>query len=372
VQEFQFLHHLIRKAVSGTDMLTISLFTVVLSFQASKSWAAADTWSIELVADSTETKTENNAAKIVQDYLVGNIEDVRISVYSYDCLATDSISMFTPAFDDLGTIDSDGDEKHKISVSLDVDSDKIAGSDFWNDETNILSFCAKVELFESDISISFYETQVTLNIEMTVNYETDPIATAVTSTAMDTLYGTHMEKIYSNLWYDINGCMCESLDTYDAEAPPCLAENAGIMQNQEFSICLEPSKDDVKIKNVLSLNLTQNGVLKSTPVDEGNSDALTKIQIGSGGYYVITTWAISAFFMDDIASDMTGNGKLELEFQKGSDSSRKLRALSEESGSFDVTVHLSNDENLLESGGVELMYRYAWTVQLLFSWLWFL
>merc|ERR1719445_591350 len=229
---------------------------------------------------------------------------------------------------------------------------------------------------------------------MTVDLDSNPANVNVYNVAMDTLAATSLETVYSDLWYEINACLCEAPTQWTDENPSCLPETASVNQNQEFSICLKPNKNDVKIKNVKSLHLEQGGVLKSSPVEGGNSDALTTVDVGGiyiynddddvedyiyddslseerGNWYMITTWAISAFFLDGAAADMTAYGEVELEFTK-SRVSRRLRVLSEQSGSFDVTVHLSDDDSLVEGGGVGLMCSYALIVPLLVSRLWFI
>lgn len=291
-------------------------------------------WSIAFVDGSTTAVTDSENVQITQSYIVGNDQSVVVEVMDYDCVTVDDTGLFTPIKETAAETDGD---KYTLDVTVDVSEDKIMGSSYWTADTGLLKLCVKVQLFQETESVSFYETQVELTIEMTVDFDDTVTVTKLVPTT---------ETTETDLWYDINACLCGG-----HEDTTCLA-SPEIMQNELFNLCMTPTQPEIEIEDVLQIELVQDGIIKSSPVTAKTADALSTVRT-SGTTHVLTTWSLSSFFSVDTPTPVTAQGTLKLAFVSAPEARRLRikdqkgrilsRILTSDTASFQVELELGYD-----------------------------
>lgn len=291
-------------------------------------------WSIAFVEGSTSAVTDSEDVEIIQSYIIGNDQSVVVEVMDYSCTTVDDTGLFTPT--KTTAAETDGD-KYNLDVTVDVSEDKIMGSSYWTPDTGLLKLCVKVQLMHETESVSFYETQVELTIEMTVDFDDTVHVTKLIPTT---------ETTATDLWYDINACLCGG-----HEDTTCL-ESPTIMQNELFNLCMTPVEPEIEIEEVLDVALVQDGIVKSDPVAAKTADALSTLRT-SGTTHVLTTWSLSSFFSVDTPTPVTAQGTLKLKFVTAP-AARRLRIkdqngrilsriLTSDTASFQVELELGYD-----------------------------
>jgi len=331
---------LISESLPSSTMLSKSYIFAAFALAAQVQFEYADAdqpldWSIAFTEGSTEAKTDSGGVQIIQHYIIGNTEKPVVEVLDYDCSVVDDTGLFNAST----TSEPNGD-KFNLNVTVDVSEDKIMGSSYWNADNGQLKLCVKVQLMADDASVSFYETQVELNVDMTVDFDSGEVTVNKLEPATETTD--------TNLWYDVGACLCAADDTSCAASPE-------INQNEQFSLCLYPTEDEILIEEVLEVKLVQDNVVKSTPVDNNSPDALSRVKT-NGTTHVLTTWTLSSFFADENPSPVTAQGVLKLAFKEMA-AERRLRMrdssgriLSTDTGSFEVHLELGYDPAYAGSG----------------------
>jgi len=307
-------------------------------------------WSITFTEGSTEAVTDDSEVKILQQYVVGNEGKIVVEVFDYDCATKDETGLFDPTYVSL----ADG-EKYKLDVTVDIAEDKIMGSSYWTADSGQLKLCVKVQLWEGEQAVSFYETQVELTIEMTVNFDNTVSVTKLVPAS---------ETTETNLWYDIAACLCYSDDTSCAVTPE-------IKQNEQFSLCLYPTHSEIAIVEVQSVDLKQDGTTVSSPVKESTTDALSRLAV-NGTVHTLTTWSLSTFYAAENPGDVTASGVLKLAFVDAQ-ADRRLRIvdskgrriLTTDTGSFEITLDLGYNPDYASSGQ-RMIYGFTSVLLVLF------
>jgi len=331
-------------------MLSKCYIYTVFALAAQTKIAFAEDWSISFTEGSTAAETDADEVKILQEYVVGNDKSVVVEVFDYDCAIKDATELFVPTF----TSAADG-EKFKLDVTVDVAEDKIMGSSYWTADSGQLKLCVKVELWEGAQAVSFYETQVELEIEMTVNFDNTVSVTKLVPAS---------ETTATNLWYDIAACLCYSDDTSCATTPM-------IRQNEQFNLCLYPTHSEIAIVEVQSVNLEQDGIVVSSPVTDSSTDALSRLAV-NGTVHTLTTWSLSTFYAEETPTPVTASGVLKLAFVEPQVErrlrivdSKGRRILTTDTGSFEITLELGYDPDYASSGE-RMIYGFTSVLLVLF------
>jgi len=311
-------------------------------------------WSITFIEDSTTVVIDDHNVNIIQQYEVGNVNKINVEIYSHDCKTKDDGNLFAPDFKSEAS-----DEKFKLNVNINVTEDNIMGSTYWNSESEELSFCVRVDLLAgSEISISFYETQVLLSVDMTVDFTSGEVTVNKMSPKAETTD--------TNIWYEVDACLCGGAEDLECSTTPV------IRQNERYSICITPADDIVDIVKVLSITASQDDSEKAYPIRDENKDALTVLNT-IGQTFVVTSWPISAFFEGENPTEVTVSGNVLLSFQENT--SRRLRMddgegriLSTDSASFDVSMS-PQKEDLTPSEGFRFICGFKFVFLSLFPFL---
>jgi len=326
-------------------MLSKCYIYTVFALAAQTKIAFAEDWSISFTEGSTAAVTDADEVKILQEYVVGNEKNVVVEVFDFDCAIQATKEVFVPTF----TFSAADGEKFKLDVTVDVAEDKIMGSSYWTADSGQLKLCVKVELWEGAQAVSFYETQVELEIEMTVNFDDTVSVTKLVPAS---------ETTATNLWYDIAACLCYSDDTSCATTPK-------IIQNEQFSLCLYPTHSEIAIVEVQSVNLEQDGIVVSSPVTASTTDALSRLAV-NGTVHTLTTWSLSTFYAEETPNPVTASGVLKLAFIEPQ-AERRLRIvdsegrriLASDTGSFEIKLELEYDPEYAESSGERMIYGFT-------------
>merc|ERR1712194_417609 len=184
-------------------------------------------------------------------------------------------------------------------------------------------------------------------IEMTVNFDNTVSVTKLVPAS---------ETTETNLWYDIAACLCYSDDTSCATTPM-------IRQNEQFSLCLYPTKDEIAIVEVQSVNLEQDGIVVSSPVTASTTDALSRLAV-NGTVHTLTTWSLSTFYAEETPTPVTASGVLKLAFIEPERRLRIVdsegrRILASDTGSFEIKLELEYDPQYAESSGERMIYGFT-------------
>lgn len=309
-------------------------------------------WSITFSDNSTAAVSDAEGIRITQTYVVGNDQHIKVEVFDYECVTKDDEVVFQPSF----TFE-EVNGKFEVDVTVDIEEGQIMGSTYWDEGAGQLKLCVKVELWSNAVAVSFYETQVELNVEMTVNFDE---SVSVTKLVPETLTTS------TDLWYDIHACLCYADDTTCSSTPM-------IRQNEQFSICLSPTAPEVAIMSVTKFDLKQDEVTVSSPIIDSQPDALSRVAV-NGTVHTLTTWSLSSFYEAETPTPVTASGELELAFVEAAQAERRLRivdskgrrVLTTDTGSFAITLELAYDPEYAESSGERMIYGFASVLLVLF------
>jgi hypothetical protein len=253
----------------------------------------------------------NEESEVIFKYnFTGTLSDRKflgVRLFQNDCVSTPDASL---AFVNSTT----GDE---LSVELDIIQETISNSVHYidlNGTAAIIGFCLRVDYNYVDgdgltESINFYETNVTITVDLTANFTLDGISSDRTS--------ADAEAANADLDYPVEAYIC--LEDNSEVAVPGALEQGSILQ-----VCVR-IKDDVETQNVfvediLTFRVSQpdGDASDSTVIASGVPDPLTDKTCREGGICNVKTQLLSKFFTDVSPGDLRVDGVAILAFGKAS------------------------------------------------------
>jgi hypothetical protein len=253
----------------------------------------------------------NEDSEVIFKYnFTGTLSDRKflgVRLFQNDCVSTPDAS--------LAFVNSTaGDE---LSVELDIIQETISNSVHYidlNGTAAIIGFCLRVDYNYVDgdgltESINFYETNVTITVDLTANFTLDGISSDRTS--------ADAEAANADLDYPVEAYIC--LEDNSEVIFPSALEQGSILE-----VCVR-IKDDVATKNVfvediLTFIVSQpdGEATPSTVISSGIPDPLTDKTCREGGICNVKTQLLSKFFTDVNPGDLRVDGVAILAFGKAS------------------------------------------------------
>jgi hypothetical protein len=239
---------------------------------------------------------------------LGDRKFLGVKLFQNDCVSTPDASL---AF----VNSTDGNE---LSVELDIIQETISNSVHYSDLNGtaaIIGFCLRVDYNYVDgddltESINFYETNVTINVDLTANFTLDGISADRTS--------ADAEAANADLDYPVEAYIC--LEDNSEVTNPGALEQGSFLQ-----VCVRMDGDQVETQNVfvediLTFIVSQpdGDATPSTVISSGAPDPLTDKTCREGGICNVKTQLLSKFFTQTNPNDLRVDGVAILAFGKAS------------------------------------------------------
>jgi hypothetical protein len=186
-----------------------------------------------------DDSTENSEVQFMYDYtgILTGSKNITVLLYQYDCV--------TPADDSL-VIYADYSTLGEISVDLDIIQETIATSVAYNETDDgtaaTIEFCLRADYkFESD-SLNFYETVVSINVDLTANFTLEAI----------TVERGGSDEASSTLDCDVEIYYCYPNHTEVIPAPT-------FRQGSALEVCIQVVEEDTSccIKDIAEMDVDQ-------------------------------------------------------------------------------------------------------------------
>ena len=253
----------------------------------------------------------NEESEVIFKYnFTGALSDRKylgVRLFQNDCVSTPDASL---AFIN-NTV---GDE---LNVELDIIQETISNSVHYvdvNGTAAIIGFCLRVDYNYVDgdgltESINFYETNVTINVDLTANFTLSGISADRTS--------ADAEAANADLDYPVEAYIC--LEDNTEVTDPGALEQGSILQ-----VCVriddEVETQNVFVEDILTFIVSQpdGDATPSTVISSGVPDPLTDKTCREGGICNVKTQLLSKFFTDVAPGDLRVDGVAILAFGKAS------------------------------------------------------
>jgi hypothetical protein len=207
-----------------------------------------------------------------------------------------------------------GDE---LNVDLDIIQETISDSIHYTDfnrTTATIGFCLRVDYNYIDTagdteSVNFYETNVTINVDLTAGFELTAIQVDRTAASQ--------EAANAELDYPVEAYIC--LDDNSEVATPL-----PLTQGSALQVCIKIDDDvvteNVYVEDILTFNLSQpqGQATPSSPIVNAVANPLTDKVCREGGICNVKTQLQSKFFTDQEPTDLRIDGMAILAFGKAS------------------------------------------------------
>ena len=232
---------------------------------------------------------------------------LEVNLYQSDCITVaDGSLAFVEAIN--------GDE---LDIDLDIIQETISNSVHYRDVnlTNaVIGFCLRVDYNYIDNdniteSVNFYETNVTINVDLTANFTLTEIT--ADRTAADN------EAANADLDYPVEAYICVD-DNSEVASPTALT------QGSFLQVCIKIDDtvvtENVLVEDILLFVVSQpdGTATDSRPIVDAQADPLTDKVCREGGICNVKTQLPSKFFTDLNPSDLRVDGIAILAFGKAS------------------------------------------------------
>lgn len=175
-----------------------------------------------------------------------------------------------------------------------------------------IKFCTRVSSYESNIEVSFRESNFDIGFDLTNN-----IFSLGNVSIQENSPDTFQSNVQSS--FQVAACQCKlDFSCYSTGTNPT------IQQDDSLTICLQPTGPNAEVVHISNFNIIMSaGSYTYSPVGLGpgswNSDALTLVSTnGSDDIVKIVTPVVAQFFIQGHDSlDVTGNAFLEYDSSKG-------------------------------------------------------
>ena len=256
----------------------------------------------------------NQSPEVRMDYELGAlaaVSDIDVRILAFNCesalspsgvVSVDSLPAFglRDASHDP-TIGTTGTALKTQYLELNIDESKVSPG------TTELEFCVRVEVKENSESVSFVETKVTLDLQLSANFNKDGIKVE--------LNPEDHEQITSQ--FSVSAWKCD--DSYNEDDSP-------LKPNDTLQLCIRADSAAVEIHKVQDLTFQQETGSQGTNyysvvvIDNGNlaNSDLTEVSYPSypgsfGKIAMVRTQLESMFFADSNPNDIAAFGKVLLE-----------------------------------------------------------
>ncbi len=207
---------------------------------------------------------------------------------------------------------TDGDV---LNIELDIIQETITNSPHYEEispGSAAISFCLRVDYNYYDgtdtESINFYETNVTISVDLTANFTLTGIVAERTT--------ADNEAADVKLDYPVEAYICED-DNSLVGSPPALA------QGSFLQVCVrideDVTTDNILVEDILTFVVSQaGGATPSTVISSSVADPLTDKTCREGGICNVKTQLLSKFFTDAAPGDLRVDGVAILAFGQAS------------------------------------------------------
>jgi hypothetical protein len=241
--------------------------------------------------------------------LIPNQKVLEVNLYQNDCKApadTDALKF---------TKNITGDE---LNIELDIVQENISNSTHYKDINGtaaIIGFCLRVDYNYVDAlnnseSVNFYETNVTINVDLTANFTLAAIDAERT--------GADNEQADAKLDYKVEAYIC--LDNNTEVFSP-----AALFQGSALQVCIKIDDtvvtDNILVEDILTFTISQpesTNSATSTPIANGVANPLTDKVCRESGICNVKTQLQSKFFTDTNPKNLKVDGVAVLAFGKAS------------------------------------------------------
>jgi hypothetical protein len=280
-----------------------------------------------------------------------------VTLYQNDCITAPDASL---AF----VNSTNGDE---LDIELDIIQETISNSVHYidlNGTAAIIGFCLRVDYNYVDgdgltESINFYETNVTINVDLTANFTLTGISADRTS--------ADSEAANADLDYPVEAYFC--LEDNSEVFSPAALEQGSILQ-----VCVRIDDtvvtENILVEDILTFVVSQpdGTATASEVITRGVPDPLTDKTCRESGICNVKTQLLSKFFTDPNPGDLNVAGVAILAFGRASlmpssaptgAGGRRLRApirgtlTADDVKAFMASQQKSNDNNIINMNGDE-------------------
>jgi hypothetical protein len=240
-------------------------------------------------------------------------------------------TFFVTAFEgDCKTIGSnaithvdDASVPRELTVLLDVDQETISKSTYYkaiNMTNAMIGLCLRVDLLWDGESVNFHETNVTIDLDLTADFQDSFTAIRVES---------EQERVNANVRYPVVVYHCDESSNKLARSP-VLGQGAAM----QMCVELDPTviNEHVYVVDIMSVDLNQEkmdlSVTRKNIIDDAIPNALTS-KFCQFGICNVKTQLDSSWFSDSIPGDIEASGTAILAFgslSSGMAGQRFLRA----------------------------------------------
>jgi len=207
---------------------------------------------------------------------------------------------------------NDSQDEAVVSIGLDTDAIFKNKDLFIND---VISFCVRADITGRSVgyegSISFTETVVTLDFDMTAGF-------VIKDVSMEGIEAMEVNKTQS---FNVDACIC----SVDGNKATCSAKK--LKQNSEFDLCIFSLSDVTEINSIISMEMEQSGEVKFSPIVNSNTNPFTQVftnqnlmkQDSNGAWKMfngarVSSRVVSAFFVDKKMDPVIVKGSVLLAF----------------------------------------------------------
>jgi hypothetical protein len=206
---------------------------------------------------------------------------------------------------------------NELDIDLDIIQETISNSVHYQDinpSAAIIEFCLRVDYNYVDgdgltESINFYETIVTITVDLTANFTLSGVSVA--------RFPADSETADFKLDYPVEAYIC--LDDNSEVGSPAALEQGSILQ-----VCVKMDdtviSENIVVEDILTFVVSQpsGSATDSKTIANGVADLLTEKVCRASGICNVKTQLLSKFFTENIPGDLQVNGVAILAFGKAS------------------------------------------------------
>ena len=209
----------------------------------------------------------------------------------------------------------------ELDIDVNVIQATVDGTDHYqalNSTNAAILFCVRVDYYYKDPdavieSVNFYETNVTINVDLTANFTLTGIV------AERTLADTDEQDAI--LDYPVEAYICDANNGLVGSPAP-------LAQGSALQVCVKiddtVTVENVNVEDILLFVMTQVGSgEEQRPIEASTADALTTLDCLTGGICNVRTQVLSKFFTATNPGDLQVDGIAILSFGSAG---RRLRA----------------------------------------------
>jgi hypothetical protein len=225
------------------------------------------------------------------------------TIYQNDCTTSGDDSL-----EAVGSISGD-----ELQIDLDIIQETISQSDFYQDINGtaaIISFCLRIDYLgaidgEAPESFNFYETNVTISVDLVANFTLTEIIADRNAADQDETNAT--------LDYPVEAYICLD-DNSEVENP------AALIQGSVLQVCIKIDdsvvNDNIVVEDILTFVVSQptTEVSNSVPINNAVPDILTEKLCRESGICNVKTQLLAKFFTETNPPDLRVDGVAILAF----------------------------------------------------------